>query len=69
MDDWLKKAIPQNELLLRNGLLRKEEHEVTLQTYIRHSIHHPNNRNNPKPTENELRQSIEQMLSLLSRVQ
>lgn len=37
----------------------------TLQTYIRNSIHHPENQNNAAYTSLELRQSIEQMLLLI----
>lgn len=66
MDDWLRKAIPQSELVIRKWITEKgKEHEVILQTYIRHSIHHPNNRKNPQYTENNFRQSVEQMLRLL----
>jgi hypothetical protein len=66
MDDWLRKAIPQSELVIRKWITEKgKEHEVILQTYIRHSIHHSNNRKNPQYNENDFRQSIEQMLRLL----
>ena len=39
--------------------------DVTLQTYIRNSIHHPENRQNVKYSEDELQQSIDQMFKLL----
>lgn len=38
---------------------------VTLQTFIRHHIHHPENKLNPIYTENELDQSIREMINLL----
>ena len=38
---------------------------VTLQTFIRNHIHHPENRRNKLYTENELKQSIEEMIRLL----
>lgn len=38
---------------------------VTLQTFIRHHIHHPENKLNPIYTENELDQSIREMIDLL----
>lgn len=38
---------------------------VTLQTFIRNHIHHPENRRNTLYTENELKQSIEEMIRLL----
>ena len=39
--------------------------DATLQTYIRNSIHHLENRQNAKYSEDELQQSIDQMLDLL----
>ena len=39
--------------------------QKTLQTYIRNSIHHPENQNNVPYTAEELTQSIEQMLLLI----
>jgi len=38
--------------------------EVSLSTYIRHSIHHPENTSNPKFTEKELKESIETLKKL-----
>ena len=43
----------------------KEPYDVTLQTYIRNYIHHPENRANQEYTTEELRVSIEKMLKLL----
>ncbi len=47
-----------------NEKLNKEE-DVSLQKYIRHSIHHPENNKNAKPTEIELKQSIKEMINLI----
>lgn len=41
-----------------------EDCDRTSQTYIRNSIHHPENENNDKYTNEELRQSIKEMLSV-----
>ena len=38
--------------------------DVSLATYIRHSIHHPENTNNAKFTPEELRESIEKLREL-----
>lgn len=48
----------------RNGVAN-EARDVTLQTYIRHSIHHPENQNNCEFTSAELEQSINEMINLL----
>jgi len=47
-----------------NGV-EQDPYDVTLQTFIRNHIHHPENRRNELYTENELRQSIEEMIRLL----
>jgi len=39
--------------------------DVSLQVYIRHSIHHPENTRNDKPTEAEIYQSITEMINIL----
>ena len=39
--------------------------KVTLMTFVRHSIHHPENRSNPLYTPEELRSSIEKMIELI----
>lgn len=39
--------------------------DVSLQTYIRHSIHHPENIWNTKPTEAEIQQSITEMINVI----
>lgn len=40
-------------------------YDVTLHTYIRNAIHHPENTQNAKFTDNELKTSIEKMISLI----
>lgn len=47
-----------------NEKLDKEEN-VSLQKYIRNSIHHPENKKNNKPTEDEIRQSIKEMIKII----
>ena len=44
----------------------RQPYPVSLQTFIRNHIHHPENRQNTLYTENELKQSIEEMIGLLS---
>jgi ABC-type multidrug transport system ATPase subunit len=53
--EWIK---------LKNGKTGNTEH-VTLQTYIRNSIHHPENTLNNPYTDSELKQSIEEILRIL----
>lgn len=45
-----------------NEKINKEE-DVSLQKYIRHSIHHPENNKNVKPTDEEVKKSIEEMIA------
>ena len=47
----------------------KENEDVSLSTYIRHSIHHPENKKNPDFTEDQLKESIETMQRLVQGVQ
>lgn len=51
-----KDAVPETD---RENLKK----DVSLQAYIRHSIHHPENTWNNKPTEAEVQQSIAEMIS------
>lgn len=44
----------------------KDEQKV-LSEYIRHQIHHPDNKNNPRYTREELRQSIDLMREFIDR--
>lgn len=55
-----KKWIP-----FRNGAAQPEK-DRTLPTYIRNTIHHPENTYNVKYTDNELKTSIESLIPLLS---
>lgn len=41
--------------------------KVTLMTFVRHSIHHPENTYNPSYTPEELRSSIEEMIELIQK--
>lgn len=49
----------------RPGKDRTSCQEVTLMTFIRHSIHHPENKRNPMYTPEELRLSIKKMIVLI----
>ncbi len=40
-------------------------YDVTIMTYIRNTIHHPENTNNPNYTKQELHDSIEEMITLI----
>lgn len=70
IDAWLKASITPSDLVIKHwipktkGTVRPAE-AVTLQTYIRNSIHHPENQENSSFSASELRLSIEQMLTLL----
>ena len=58
------KGLPKYSKPWHNERTGKPEN-VSLSTYIRHSIHHPENRNNPGFTESELGRSIEMMRDLV----
>jgi predicted ATPase len=67
MDGYLlQRGIPQNKswIRLRNNIPEPAEN-VTLPTYIRNSIHHPENMLNSKFSENELSDSINLLIQLL----
>lgn len=49
---------------IQNGQIQQPE-SVTLMTYIRHSIHHPENTNNQAFTNSELKQSIDELIKLV----
>ena len=66
-DGWLNsKGIPHSMTWnkTKDGVAIKPQN-VTLQTYIRNYIHHPENRFNHEYTEVDLRDSIDQMIALL----
>lgn len=67
-EQWLQdKNIQRTKQWIRerNGVAQTPT-DVTLQTFIRNHIHHPENRQNTLYTEDELKQSIEEMIRLLS---
>lgn len=62
-DNWLnEKGIKKNKDYKRDD--GKGTRSVTLQTYIRNLIHHPENKLNPMYTEEELSNSIEEMRNI-----
>lgn len=67
-DCWMDKEIyiPKNKkwTSIKKGVHQTPD-EVSLMTYIRHSIHHPENKLNQAFTDAELEQSIEYMLSVI----
>ena len=66
-DQWLQsKNIQFTKQWIResNGAAQAP-YGATLQTFIRNHIHHPENRQNTLYTEDELKQSIEEMIGLL----
>ncbi len=69
LDDWLLQScqINKNKQWLRfdKGQLATTPEDVSLMTFIRHSIHHPENTHNQKYNEAELKASIEAMLSIV----
>ena len=68
IEQWLQdKNIQRTKQWIRerNGVAQTPT-DVTLQTFIRNHIHHPENRQNTLYTEDELKQSIEEMIGLLS---
>jgi predicted ATPase len=59
--DWIKELKEKDD----NGSRRTETNQRTLQTYIRNSIHHPENSLNDIYTPDELKKSTEQLINLL----
>lgn len=66
-EQWLQSRNIQftKQWIRENNGAAQAPYDVTLQTFIRNYIHHPENRRNALYTENELRQSIEEMIRLL----
>lgn len=58
-------ALDRHWVEVRTGKANSE-YAVTLCTYVRHSIHHPENQQNPTFSEDELRTSIETLLNALN---
>lgn len=57
-------GIKKNKKWIKKG--KSQSEDVTLQTFIRHSIHHPENQLNLPPyTDSEMRTSIKEMINLL----
>jgi hypothetical protein len=59
-----QKGITKNKKWIREKDNNITQMEVTLMTYIRNLIHHPENRHNAQYTNNELQESISTMLQL-----
>ena len=70
MDNYLKdnpyKNIEKNKKWERED--RNEEESVTLPTYIRHSIHHPENKENKPYTPEELKDSLEKLIEVVKGI-
>lgn len=66
-DDWLvsKGCLKTKSWIRVKDGLPKPPEKKTLQTYIRNLIHHPENNNNPRYTKDELKKSIETMVSII----
>lgn len=66
-EQWLQGRNIQftKQWIRENNGTAQAPYDVTLQTFIRNHIHHPENRRNTLYTENELKQSIEEMIRLL----
>lgn len=66
-EQWLQSRNIQftKQWIRENNGAAQAPYDVTLQTFIRNHIHHPENRQNTLYTEDELRQSIEEMIRLL----
>ena len=70
LDEWIKVNLPEDCVIPKIWIKVKKDNtqvseSVTLQTYIRNSIHHPENSLNKKYNEQEIETSIEQMLRLI----
>lgn len=66
-DEWLvAKGCTKSKdwIRIKDGIPKPAE-KKTLQTYIRNLIHHPENKNNSKYTKEELKNSIEKMISII----
>lgn len=69
VDNFLElKGVNKNKIWIRsNNGCHGSEKKVTLQTYIRHSIHHPENDFNTRYSPEELSKSIKEMIDILSK--
>lgn len=73
-DRWLEDHIPFKTQIHKKWIAEKEgkpqkPEKTMLQSFIRNSIHHPENRRNTPYTKDELRRSIDQMLELAKQFQ
>lgn len=66
-DNWLKEKyhIEIKKDWIKESPSKKTEEKCTLQTYIRNYIHHPENNHNKKYTKEEIKESIEKMISII----
>lgn len=66
-EQWIngRGVIFSKRWIRERGGVAQSPQAVTLQTFIRNHIHHPENRQNAPYTEQELKQSIEEMIGLL----
>ena len=66
-EQWIngRGVIFSKQWIRERGGVAQSPQAVTLQTFIRNHIHHPENRQNAPYTEQELKQSIEEMIGLL----
>jgi len=69
-DEWLKDKLNTNQdkqwKRIKNGQVQPA-YNVTLQTYIRNSIHHPENTENDKYSDEELRTSTQEMIDFIKQ--
>lgn len=68
-DEWLKNKLNSNQdkvwiMIMKNESTRN--YNATIQTYIRNSIHHPENMENDEYNQDELKKSIKEMIDLIS---
>ncbi|MCK5369518.1 MAG: hypothetical protein KAQ62_13240, partial [Cyclobacteriaceae bacterium] len=70
-DKWLN----ENQLIVLNKewiKMKNGEHgtksNVSLQTFIRHSIHHPENKLNDSFTNDQLKESCNEMIKILKNI-
>ena len=64
IDEFLKqKGVPINKVWITTPNLRA--YDVTLPVFVRNSIHHPENKENDPVSDAELRDSIEQLVSIV----
>jgi len=69
-DEWLKSKLNTGQdkqwKRIKNGQVQSA-YNITLQTFIRNSIHHPENTQNDKYSDEELRKSTREMIDFIKR--